>query len=174
MLRTTLRIPRYFPVRVFIFLAEPLSSAASMDWSLDINACFSALSAASTVCTRAVLMDVRKVSMDSDRAEFGTADRAELGTDDLAELGAADELADRAEFRRSVCGPAPAPFASALLDNTFSAASFSMSSQIAAFFASQAPTLADKMGNERKGEEKWPWKNVLLKRPPRAKCNTWQ
>jgi hypothetical protein len=57
------RAGSYFLLRgLAIFFFTSPSSAESMAFNRDIRACFSAVNAASAVCTRAVLMLVRKVS----------------------------------------------------------------------------------------------------------------
>lgn len=78
--------------------------------------------------------------MASDREEFGTTDRDELGT---------DELAERAEFMRSVCGTTfdDEDFSSSRLDR---GVDFSMMSTLCSFSVLQMRRTGTTTGTEMK------------------------
>lgn len=79
------------------FFFSPVSKAASICWSFAKSACFSAPNAAKAVCTRAVSIYVRPVSIVAglfDRELCGTLERELLGTSDFTLLLDSGTLAD--------------------------------------------------------------------------------
>ena len=91
------------------FFFSPVSKAASICCNFAINACFSAPSAASAVCTRAVSIYERQVSIVAglERELFGTFDLELTGTSERAESLAVAPLRADSGTPRALLGAVP-------------------------------------------------------------------